>query len=74
MSADKQHLTQREDFPIKTMLYVENKLGGIRKAVMAAAARIAATDCANAPVYRVESHHVDRAIEELSISSCVMEK
>jgi len=58
-------LLKREDFPQKTMQYVETKLAVVRKLLMATAARTAAVESAASPSYRVEFRHVDQAVQEL---------
>jgi hypothetical protein len=56
---------RREDFPVKTLQYLESRLGSLRKVVMELAARLAALDATDSDAYRVEFSHVDRAIREV---------
>jgi hypothetical protein len=53
--------TRREDFPLESFRYLEQKLGEIRRETMDKAANLAATET-DSEVYQVEPSHVDQAL------------
>lgn len=67
MNAEIDHQTpsKHEDFPIRSLQYVEGKLSRIRRTLMDIAARIAEQSATNGESYRVEPLHVDQALTKL---------
>ncbi len=56
--------SKHEDFPVRSLQYVEGKLSRIRRTLMEIAANIAEQSSTGSD-YRVEPFHVDQALAKL---------
>ena len=63
----KDFVKAREDFPVSSFTYLAGLIKEIRKQWMQAAADLALNESEGAPVFRVESDHIDRAARVLGL-------